>query len=81
MRVGAVGVKGKGRTLEVVAGVQHVGGERDVEGALDLARQLLIDVPVLCTPKEQPHVSALQQGCNLPEASSAECAHMYCGHA
>ena len=34
-------------TLEVAACVQHVGGQRDLEGALHLLRNRVIDVPLL----------------------------------
>ncbi len=34
-------------TLEIVAGVEHIGGNRHMEGPLHLCRQLLVDVPIL----------------------------------
>ena len=49
--------RGKGRsrgrpvaralTFEVAACVEHIGGQRDLEGALHLPRQRIIDVPLL----------------------------------
>ena len=39
----------QGLTLQVLAGVQHVGCHCHVEGTLHLSRQLLVDVPILNT--------------------------------